>query len=110
MSEPGIEPAGTTAQPPAAGNTARARQARRAVSAGGWCAAGAVGYVLGGPAVAAAGLVAAAVVACAIVVVLRSVLFGGSDPRSPFVRFMLVTCVLTGRPPGDYLPPGPGER
>jgi len=40
--------------------------------------------VLGGPAVAAA-----AVVVCAIVVVLWSVLFGGSDPRSPFVRFML---------------------
>jgi hypothetical protein len=51
------------------------------VSAGGWCTAGdAAGYALGGPAVAAAGLAAAAVVACAIVVVLWSVLFGGSDP------------------------------
>lgn len=55
---------------------------------------------------AAALLAAAAVVACAIVVVLRSVLFGGSDPRSPFVRFMLLTCVLTGRPPGDCLSAG----
>jgi hypothetical protein len=81
------------------------------VSAGGWCTVGsAVGYALGGPAVVAAGLAAVAVVACAIVVVLRSVLFGGSDPRSPFVRFMLLTCVLTGRSPGDYLPPDPGER
>jgi hypothetical protein len=52
--------------------------------------------VNGLPQVAAAGLAAAAVMACAIVVVLRSVLFGGSDPRSPFVRFMLLTCVLTG--------------
>jgi len=58
---------------------------------------------------AAAGLAAAVVVACTIVA-LRSVLLGDSYPRSPFVRFMLLTCVLTGRPPGDYLPSDPGER
>ena len=56
------------------------------------------------------GLAAAvAIVACAAVV-LGAVLLGGRDHRSPFVRFMLLVCVLTGRPPGDYLPPGPGER
>jgi hypothetical protein len=89
------------------------------VSAGGWCTVGgAAGYTLGGPAVVAAGLAAAAVVACAIVVVLRSVLFGGSDPRSPFVRFMLLTCVWSPTQPrsdvgpvlrvedcGDHSPP-----
>jgi hypothetical protein len=64
------------------------------------------GDVLRGPAVAAAGLAAAVVVACAVIM-LRSVLLGGGDPRSPFVRFMPLTCLLTGRPPGDYLPPGP---
>jgi hypothetical protein len=60
-----------------------------------------VGYLPGGPAAAAAGLAAAAKAVSAIIVVLRSVLFGSSDPRSSFVRFMLLTCVLTGRPPGD---------
>ena len=42
---------------------------------------------------------------------------GGHDPRSPFVRLMLILCVITGRRPGDYLPPmspprapGPGAR
>jgi hypothetical protein len=39
---------------------------------------------------------AAVVVALAVIAVLRSVLLGGSDPRSPFVRFMLPTSVLTG--------------
>lgn len=47
---------------------------------------------------AAAGLAAAVMVACAIAV-LWSVLLDGRDPRSPLVRFMLLTCVLTGRPP-----------
>jgi hypothetical protein len=63
--------------------------------------------VLGGPAVAVAGLAAAAVAAFTIVFVLRPVLFSGTDPRSPFVRFMLLICVLIGRPPGEYLPPDP---
>jgi hypothetical protein len=67
------------------------------------------GYALHGPA-AVAVLAAVVVVTLAVAVVLRSVLLGGSDQRSPFVRFMLLTCLLTGRPPGDYLPPGPGER
>lgn len=47
-----------------------------------------------------------AIVACAAVV-LGTVLLGGRERRSPFVRFMLLVCVLTGRPPGEYLPPGP---
>jgi hypothetical protein len=106
-----MEPADPAARPPAAdGSSPRARPGRGTVAAHGWCTfGGAAGYVLRGPAVAAAGLAAAVLVACAIVV-LRSVLLGGSDPRSPFVRFMLLTCVLTGRPPGDFLPPDSGER
>jgi hypothetical protein len=57
---------------------------------------------------AAAGLAAAVMVACAIAV-LWSVLVDRRDPRSPFVRFMLLTCVLTGRPPRDYLLPDPSK-
>jgi hypothetical protein len=52
MSEPGIMPASTAAQPPEAAiaTTARPAPARKAVSAGDWCAVGdAAGYVLGGP-------------------------------------------------------------
>ena len=56
------------------------------------------------PVVAAAGLIAATVVVAAVVVMLSAVL-GGHDPRSPFVRLMLIVCVITGRRPGDYLPP-----
>ena len=100
-----------TAAPTAAGvGSAKTRVARAAAAACGWCTfGGAAGYALGGPAMAAAALAAAVIAVCAVIV-LRSVLLGGSDPRSPFVRFMLLTCVLTGRPPGDYLPPDPGER
>jgi hypothetical protein len=73
------------------------------------------GYVVGGGcacvlqdrAVAAAGLAVAVVIVAAG---LGAVLLGGADQRSPFVRFMLLVCVLIGRPPGAYLPPGPGER
>jgi hypothetical protein len=56
--------------------------------------------VLGGPVVAAAGRIAAVVVGAAVVVML-----GGHDPRSPFVRLMLIVCVISGRRPGEYLPP-----
>ena len=69
---------------------------------------GPAGYVLYGLAMAAAGLTAGVMVACAIVVLLL-VLSGGRDPRSPFARFMLLTCVLTGRPPRDYLLPDPDK-
>lgn len=58
----------------------------------------------------AAVVLAFAVIAACAVIVLRSVLRSGSDPRSPFVRFMLLVCLLTERSPGDYLPPDPGER
>jgi len=54
-------------------------------------------------------LAAAVFVVCAAAV-LRPVLLDGSDPRSPFVRFMLLVCVLIGRPPADYLPPDPPGR
>jgi hypothetical protein len=46
---------------------------------------------------------AAAVVTAAVAVML-SVMLGGRDPRSPFVRLRLIICVITGRRPGDYLP------
>ena len=58
---------------------------------------------------AAAALITAVIAVCAIIV-LRSVLLSSSDQRLPFVRFMLLACLLTGRSPGDYLPPDPGER
>jgi hypothetical protein len=58
--------------------------------------------VLGGPVVAATGLIAATVVGAAVVVMLSAML-GGHDPRSPFVRLMLIVCVITGRRPGDHL-------
>jgi hypothetical protein len=48
--------------------------------------------------------------AVAVVIVAGAALFGARDCRSPSVRFMLVVCVLTGRPPGECLPPGPGEH
>jgi hypothetical protein len=60
--------------------------------------------VPGGPVVAAAGLIAATVVGAAVVVMLSAML-GGHDPRSPFVRLMLIVCVISGRRPGEYLPP-----
>jgi hypothetical protein len=61
---------------------------------------------LHGPVAAAVALAAVVLAVCAVAV-LRPVLLGDSDPRSPFVRFMLLVCVLIGRPPGDYLPPEP---
>jgi len=104
------ESVGPAAQPPAAAPTSSGRETprRKTVSACGWCTlSGATGYLLGGPMVAAAGLVIAGLAVCAIIFVLRPVLFNGTDPRSPFVRFMLLICVLIGRKPGDYLPPDP---
>jgi hypothetical protein len=76
----------------------------------GWCTTGgAAGYMIGGLALTIAGLVVTAVIGAAVAV-LRSVLLNNSDPRSPFVRFMLIICVLMGRAPGDYLPPTPDDR
>jgi chromate transport protein ChrA len=76
------------------------------VAVSGWCgSASAVGYLLHGPVAAAVALADVVLPVCAVVAVLRPVLLGDSDPRSPFVRFMLVVCVLIGRPPGEYLPP-----
>jgi hypothetical protein len=48
-------------------------------------------------------------VAAAVAVVLVAML-GGRDSRSPFVRLMLTICVITGRRPGDYLPPASGGQ
>jgi hypothetical protein len=62
--------------------------------------------VLGGPVAAAA---AASAVVGVVVVVMLSVVLGRRDPRSPFVRLMLIICVITGRRPEDYrvrAPPG----
>jgi len=70
-------------------------------------AAGAASYVLGGPALALVGvlmLLAVAVVATAIAIMLAAML-RHRDPRSPFVRLMLITCAVTNRRPADYLPP-----
>lgn len=105
VTESGTEPASPAVHPLGSGNSARPRAGIRRAAACGWCTLGSgVGYLLRGPAMAAAGLAAAVTVACAIVL-LWSVLLDGRDSRSPFVRFMLLTCVLTGRPPRDYLPP-----
>ena len=92
------------------GRAPQARSVRRAVSVCGWCTIGSgAGYVLRGPVIAAVVLAIAALLVCAIAI-LQSVLFSGSDPRSPFVRFMLLTCLLMGRQPEEYLPPGSDER
>jgi len=83
---------------------------RRAAALCGWGGSvTAAGYLLQGPVAATVMLAAAVFVVCAVAV-LRPVLLEGSDPRSPFVRFMLLVCVLIGRPPADYLPPDPPGR
>jgi hypothetical protein len=90
---------------------ARAGRIRVTVAAWAWCALGGGGvYVLRDRMAAAVGLAAAVVMVACAAVVLVAVLFGTGDRRSPFVRFMLLVCVLTGRAPGEYLPPGPGEH
>jgi hypothetical protein len=109
VTESGTEPASPAAYPPGTGSSTRPKAGIRRAAACGWCTFGsAAGYVLRGPAMAAAGLAAAVIVAC-VIAVLWSVLLDGRDPRSPFVRFMLLTCVLTGRPPRDYLLPDHGK-
>lgn len=95
----------------ATGGLARAGRTPTAVAAWVSCAlGGGVGYVLRDRAAAAAGVAAAVGIAAFAAVLLGAVLLGRRDRRSPFVRFMLLVCVLTGRPPGEYLPPGPGEH
>lgn len=94
-----------------AATATRAGRIRTTVVAWAWCALGGGGvYVLRDRTAAAAGLAAAVLMAVCAAVVLVAVLFGAGEHRSPFVRFMLLVCVLIGRPPGEYLPPGPGER
>ena len=97
-------------QPTAAAGV-RAGRVRAAAAAWTGCAVGGgSAYVLQGRAAAAAGLAVAVVIVACAAAGLGAVLLGGADQRSPFVRFMLLVCVLIGRPPGEYLPPGPGER
>ena len=108
MTDSGTRSGGAAAPPPPAaadGGSARARRCRAAVVST-WCALGGGGvYLLRDRAAVAAGLaVTTVVVACAAVVV-GTVLLGGRERRSPFVRFMLLVCVLTGLPPSEYLPP-----
>ena len=93
--------------------TAGGRPGRARVTAAAW-----TGCALGGGtacglqdrAAVAVGLAVVVVIAACAAAGLGAVLLGGSDRRSPFTRFMLLACVLTGRPPGEYLPPGPGEH
>ena len=54
----------------------------------------------------AAWLITATIVAVAVIVV-PSAMLSKRDPRSPFVRLMLVICIITGRRPRDY-PPSAG--
>lgn len=113
MNESETGSAGPAPQLPAAAGvgSAKTRVARAAAAACGWCTfGGAAGYAIKGPAMVAAALATAVIAVLCAVIVLRSVLLSSSDPRSPFVRFMLLACLLTGRSPGDYLPPDPGER
>ena len=117
MTDSGTESGGdavVTSPATTAGDVVRAGRpgrARAAVAAWAGCAVGGgAGYVLRDRAAAAAGLAMAVVIVTCAAVVLGAVLLGGRERRSPFVRFMLLVCVLTGRPPGEYLPPGPGER
>jgi hypothetical protein len=81
----------------------RSRRMRSALAIAGCTTGGSIGYVLGAPMVAVAGLTAVAGLVAALAITLWA-MFGGHDPRSPFVRLMLVICVMTGRRPGDYLP------
>jgi hypothetical protein len=66
-------------------------------------------HAFGRPMAAAVGLMAAAVVTAVVVVMLVAML-GGRDRRSPFERLALIICVITGRRPGDYLPPASGYQ
>ena len=100
MTDSGTESGGGAAVPSptrTAGDVVRAGRARAAVAAWAWCAlGGGAGDVLRDRAAAAAGLAVAVVIVACAAVVLGAVLLGGRERRSPFVRFMLLVCVLTG--------------
>jgi len=86
------------------------RRVRRAVLRGFSCAAlGSVGYAIGGPALAMAGLVVVTVLGVALAVILMAML-GHGESRSPFERLVVVLCILTGRRPRDYLLPMTAQR
>ena len=95
MNEPvSKDSGGTSARSAPSASVAKSRLVRRAVAVSGWCgSASAVGYLLHGPMAAAVALAAVVLAVCAVAA-LRPVLLGDSDPRSPFVRFMLLVCVL----------------
>jgi hypothetical protein len=93
--------------PDGATKTAESPRRRPLVAVGGVAAAvGSVGYMHGGP-VLAAGLLTVAIVFVVLAVVLSAML-SRRDPRSPFVRLMLMICAIMGRAPRDYLPPAEG--
>jgi hypothetical protein len=112
VTDSGKEPGcGDVAPRPTAAADVRAGRVRAAVAAWTGCAlGGGAAYVLQDRVAVAAGLAVAAVIVACAAAGLGAVLLGGGDQRSPFVRFMLLVCVLTGRPPDEYLPPGPGEH
>lgn len=111
MTDSGTKPAVDAAVPPPSAHARAARAGRARAAAWAWCAfGGGAGYFLRDRAAGTVGLAAAVAIAVCAAVILGAMLLGGRDRRSPFVRFMLLVCVLAGRPPGEYLPPGPGER
>jgi hypothetical protein len=111
VTDSGTESGGGAEVPSPATFASRAGRIRAVVTAWAWCALGGGGvYVLRDRTAAAAGLAAAVVTVACAAFILVAVLFGARDRRSPFVRFMLLVCVLTGRAPAEYLPPGPGEH
>jgi hypothetical protein len=102
-------PAGCGPEAAVEPKTCGARRAiQRAFVAGCASIAGsAAGWVLGGPALAIAGVLAliAASLIGAVVAAALSALLDRRDSRSPFDRLMLILCVVLGRSPGTYLPP-----
>jgi len=108
----GRETGGGDAVPqPTAVADVRAGRVRTAAAAWTGCALGTgAACVLQDRAAVAAGLAIAVVTVASTAAGLRAVLLARTDQRSPFVRFMLLVCVLTGRPPGEYLPPAHGEH
>jgi hypothetical protein len=96
---------------PTAAAGGRAGRVRATAAAWTGCAlGGGTACVLQDRAAVAVGLAAAVVIVACTAAGLGVVLLGGGERRSPFTRFMLLVCVLTGRPPGEYLPPGPGKH
>jgi hypothetical protein len=112
VTDSGKEPGGGDVVPKsAAAAGGRAGRVRAAAAAWTGCTlGGGAAWVLQDRAAVAVGLAVAVVIVACAAAGLGVVLLGGGDRRSPFTRFILLVCVLTARPPGEYLPPGPGEH